>query len=113
MLDNASSDLNQDWLEAIVKDPDKLDESLLPFKERGNLQSTRNVLGLFQCFRNLNPKDPGGVVADKVRDELFKYWEMANVTIQVSWWVKKIITDLNTEYSRILKTIIHESKTFK
>ena len=79
MLDKASSDLSQDWLEANVKDPDKLDKSLLPFKERGNMPSTRVVLVLFQFFRNLNPKDPGGVVTNKVRDDLFMFWEIANI----------------------------------
>ena len=69
------------------------------------MSSTRNVLVLFQFFRNLTSKNPGGVVADKVRDELFKYWEIANIPTQSSWWVKKSITDLNTEYLKVVKNV--------
>ena len=110
LLDKASSELDTDWVEKVLN-KETVDPNTLPLKDKHALPTQRQVLLLFHFFRNIDKTSKKSVIAERVRQEIDKYWLHSNIPTQTIWWVIKGMLSLNEKYEQILKNINRDSET--
>ena len=54
LLEQASAELDTDWMQMVMNDPDKVDPEMLFLKNKQDLPTKKNTLVLFHFFRNLD-----------------------------------------------------------
>ena len=88
LLDKASSELDTEWVEKVLN-KETVDPNTLPLKNKHDLPTQRQVLLVFHIFRNIDRTSKKSVIAEKVRQEIDKYWLHSNIPTQTVWWVIK------------------------
>ena len=111
LLEQASAELDTDWMQMVMNDPDKVDPEMLFLKNKQDLPTKKNTLVLFHFFRNLDKSCTKSLIAEKVWKEIEKYWLRSNVPTQTVWWTRKEILNLNSSYEKLLKNIKRENET--
>ena len=111
MLEKASSEMDTDWMQMLLHDPDAVDPFMLSLKNKNDLPTKRNVLVLFHFFRNIEKSKAKSHIADRVLKELTKYWQHSNIPIQTDWWVRQGVLSLNKKYEDLLKHIKRNTAT--
>ena len=54
LLEQASSELDTDWMQMVLDDPMKVDPEMLFLKNKNDLPTKKNTLVLFHFYRNLD-----------------------------------------------------------
>ena len=66
LLEHASAELDTDWMQMVMNDPDKVDPEMLFLKNKQDLPTKKNTLVLFHFFRNLDKSCTKSLIAEKV-----------------------------------------------
>ena len=111
MLEKASSEMDTDWMQMLLHDPETVDPFMLSLKNKNDLPTKRNVLVHFPFFRNIEKFKAKSHIADRVLKELTKYWQHSNIPIQNDWWIRQGVLSLNKKYEDILKHIKRNTAT--
>ena len=111
LLQQASSDLDSDWMKMIIDEQETMDPDKLSLTNKSDLPTKRNILVLFHFFRNNNKQSTKPQIAEKVVDEINKYWLRSNIPTQTKFWIKKGISSLNSSYEKLFKHIKLDSET--
>ena len=95
LLEEASSELDKEWMQLVINQTETMDPTMLSLKNKNDLPTKKSVLVLFHFFRNLDKSSSKFAIAEKVMAEIDKYWLRSNIPTQTVCWVKKGIMDLN------------------
>ena len=104
LLGQVEKELGEEWILNFLSNEGKKEKIPLAFKgNRPKLPSKGQVLKLMMyCKKSERMKMTStSEIAEFVLEEVYRYWKMANIPVQVHFYVKKRLLQIHNDYSKL------------
>ena len=103
LLGNVASVLDESWVSSFNSEIDL--PTPLAFCGKPRLPTKEQALKLMMFFKKCSRLKSlsSGEIANRVLDQLYRYWKIANIPVMIHFHAKKKVLDLFNDYQKLLK----------